>query len=272
MKNLQGRVAVVTGAGSGIGRATAVELARRGAGLALVDVDRAGMDETAAQIEALDRGVSRHEIDVSDRQRMAALPDEVVAAHGAVDVVVNNAGVAVAHTVANMDLEDFDWIVGINFWGVVYGTRFFLPHLLARDEAHLVNVSSVFGLIGVPGQSSYCATKFAVRGFTESLCGELHGTSVGVTTVHPGGVATAIAERARFRDTINPDITSSEEVARRFEEVARTTPEKAGRLIADAIQRNRPRLRIGADARFLDRLQRLAPVRYLTPVNWVMRR
>lgn len=272
MTSLPGRVAVVTGAGSGIGRATAVELARRGAEVALVDVDRSGMDETAGQIEALDRRVSRHEIDVSDRQRMAALPDEVVSAHGAVDIVVNNAGVAVAHTVANMDLEDLDWIMAINFWGVVHGSRFFLPHLLERNEGHIVNMSSVFGLIGVPGQSSYCATKFAVRGFTESLRAELRGTPVGVTSVHPGGVATAIAERARFRDTVNPNITTREEAARRFKDLARTTPDKAGRLIADAIERDRPRLRIGGDARFLDRLQRLAPVRYLGLVDRLMRR
>lgn len=272
MTSLTGRIAVVTGAGSGIGRGTAVELARRGADVALVDVDRAGMDETAGMIEALGRGVSGHEVDVADRQRMAALPDEVVAAHGAVDVVVNNAGVAVSHTVANMELEDFDWIMGVNFWGMVYGTRFFLPHLLARDQAHIVNVSSVFGLIGVPGVSSYCATKFAVRGFTESLRGELRGTSVGVTSVHPGGVATPIAARARFRESINPDITSADEAARRFKEVARTTPEKAGRLIADAIARNRPRLLIGLDARIIDRLQRLAPVRYLALVDRLMRR
>ncbi|HYW02492.1 MAG TPA: SDR family oxidoreductase [Gammaproteobacteria bacterium] len=270
MKTLQDRVAVVTGAGSGIGRSVALELARRGAHLALADLDEAGMRETASQVEALGRKVTTHVIDVSDRGRMERFPDEVVEAHGRVHVVVNNAGVTVVHTVEKMDLDDFEWIMGINFWGMVYGSKFFLPYLLREDEGHIVNLSSVFGIIGVPNQSSYCSSKFAIRGFTESLRGELRDTAVRVTSVHPGGVDTNIVRSSRFRDSMTAQ--SKEELAETFRKATMTTPEKAGRLIADAIAAGRPRLLVGPDAKLLDKIQRLMPVRYRGLVDWLMRR
>ena len=189
------KVAVVTGAASGIGRALAQDLARRGADLALVDVSAAALAETAGLCAARGRGVTTHIADVADAARMKALAAEVVAAHGRVELLVNNAGVSVTGTFEEQSLDDWRWIVGVNFWGVVHGCKFFLPHLRRAREAHIVNLSSMFGLIGLPTQSSYCATKFAVRGFSEALWAELRGSGIGVTTVHPGGVRTNIARR-----------------------------------------------------------------------------
>ncbi len=261
MKDLKDRVAVVTGAAGGIGRATALELARQGCHLAISDVNEQGLAEVAGEIEALGRNVSTHVMDVADKAAMEAFPDAVLKAHGRVDILVNNAGVAVSARVENITLEDFEWIVGINFWGVVYGTRFFLPHMIKADSGHIVNISSLFGIIGVPTQAAYCATKFAVRGFTESLRIEMMGTGVGVTAVHPGGVRTDIARNARFKE--GPDGSAdSEESAKSFERVARTTPASAGRQIVRAVRRNQGKLRIGADARALDRLARWFPVGY----------
>ncbi len=263
MKKLNGRVAVVTGAGSGIGRALAMVLAERGCDLALSDIDSQALGATADRVEQTGRKVSLHTLDVSDRVAMEALPAAVLEEHGRLDIMINNAGVAVSDLASTISLEDFEWIVGINFWGVVYGTRFVLPHMLQQGEGHLVNISSVFGLIGVPSQSAYCATKFAVRGFTESVRAEMGGTGVGVTSVHPGGVATNIARNARFVRgyVVDEELDQTEAVAR-FDELARTTPEAAAEQIVAGIERNRPRVVIGADARFLDRLQRLMPVRY----------
>jgi len=261
VKDLKDRVAVVTGAAGGIGRATALELARQGCHLAISDVNEQGLASVAGEIEALGRKVSTHVMDVADKAAMEAFPQAVLDAHGRVDIIVNNAGVGVADRVESISMEDFEWIVGINFWGVVYGTRFFLPHMIKADSGHIVNISSLFGIIGVPTQSAYCATKFAVRGFTESLRIEMMGTGVGVTAVHPGGVKTDIARNARFKQ--GPDgSTDSDEAARNFDRVARTTPESAGRQIVRAIRRNQGKLRIGADARLLDRIARLMPVGY----------
>lgn len=261
VKDFKDRVAVVTGAAGGIGRATALELARQGCHLAIADVNEQGLAKVAAEIEALGRKVSTHVMNVADKAAMEAFPEAVLKAHGRVDILVNNAGVAVSEYVENISLEDFEWIVGINFWGVVYGTRFFLPHMLKAGSGHVVNISSLFGIIGVPTQAAYCATKFAVRGFTESLRIEMMGTGVGVTAVHPGGVRTDIARNARFRH--GPDGSDdSDEAARNFDRIARTTPESAGRQIVRAIRRNQGKLRIGADARLLDRIARLMPVGY----------
>ena len=173
MRNLRGRVAVVTGAGSGIGRATSIELARKGCSLALVDVNEEAMKETGALLEGIASEVSTHVVDVADRARMEALPAAVLSAHGQVDVLINNAGVSVTSDVLEHDLDDFAWILGVNLWGVVHGCRFFLPHLLAAPDAHIVNVSSLCGIVALPSQSAYSATKFAVRGFTEALRCEL---------------------------------------------------------------------------------------------------
>src|SRR5687767_1447007 len=183
MKRLEGRVAVVTGAASGIGRALALALAEKGCALALVDLNESGLEDTASAVRALGRKVSLHVADVADRARMERLPGEVVAEHGHVHVLVNNAGVSVSGNLVDQSLDDFAWLMGINFWGVVYGCKLFLPQLLAEDEAHIVNVSSMFGLIGIPTQISYNAAKYAVRGISDALQSELAGTRVGVTCV-----------------------------------------------------------------------------------------
>jgi NAD(P)-dependent dehydrogenase (short-subunit alcohol dehydrogenase family) len=268
MLQLKGRTAVVTGAAGGIGRAIAFSLARRGCHLALADIDDAGLADTADSI--LDShdgvGITRHHLDVADRAAVAALPAQVVAGHGGVDILVNNAGVAVGGTFAEVAESDFDWLIGINFWGVVQMTRAFLPLLQKSEEARLVNMSSLFGLIAPPGQTAYCAAKFAVRGFSESLRHELAGTRVGVTVVHPGGVATSIAKNARL-----PAGVPEAEVARRrkyFESVLTMPPETAGETIIRGVERRKPRIVVGRDARFAALVERLMPVTYW---NWLGR-
>ncbi|HTO07909.1 MAG TPA: SDR family NAD(P)-dependent oxidoreductase [Myxococcota bacterium] len=266
---LEGRVAVVTGAASGIGRAVALELARRGCSLALVDVNEAGLQETADRVRALGRKVSLHGADVSDRTRMERLPAEVLAEHGHVHVLVNNAGVSVSGELADQSLDDFHWIVGINFWGVVYGCKLFLPQLLREDEGQIVNISSLFGLVGVPTQVSYNATKYAVRGISEALISELSGTRVGVTCVHPGGIRTNIVRASR--GSTPRDVEDNRNTAELFERFA-MPPEKAARKIVRAIERNRARVRIGVETYLADWLKRLAPVTSQRLLGWGWRR
>ncbi|MDT7676337.1 MAG: hypothetical protein QOD82_4239 [Pseudonocardiales bacterium] len=254
MKNFTDRVAVITGAGSGIGRALALDLAGRGARLALSDVDEVAVADTAARCEKLGVQARGYQLDVSDRAAMTAHADQVVAEFGRVNLVVNNAGVALMATVEDMSYEDFDWIVGINFWGVVHGTKAFLPHLIASGDGHLVNISSVFGFVGVPTQSAYNATKFAVRGFTEALRQEmlLEKRRVGVSCVHPGGIRTNIARDARA-----PENSTSQQRANDFSRIARTTPEQAAKTILRGVERKRARILIGPDAYVFDAAPRL---------------
>ena len=254
MKTLRDRVAVVTGAGSGIGRALAAALAQKGCHLALVDVNATGLAATAREVAALGRRISTHVVDVADRVAMEVLPDAVVAAHGRVHVLVNNAGVALDGTFEQLPLDDIAWLFGVNVWGVVHGCKVFLPVLRREVEAHIVNVSSVFGLLGVPENSAYCASKFAVRGLSESLWVELAGSGIGVTCVHPGGVKTHIARSARLRDE-----TRRNAVVTEFERVARMTPERAAARIVRAIERGTPRLRLGPETYVADWAKRLAP-------------
>jgi len=255
------RVSVITGAASGIGRALAVELAKRGSDVALCDVDEVGLAETVARVEALGRRATSMGVDVADRAQVEAFRDRVLEEHGRADAIVNNAGVAVSETIVDLTYDDFEWIVGINFWGVVYGTKAFLPHLLERGDGWVVNVSSVFGIIAVPYNGAYNATKFAVRGFTEALRGELHGTGVTPLCVHPGGIKTDIVRNARYR--ASPDGTSHEEGAERFDrQLARTTAEEAAVIIADAMAARRTRVLVGPDAVAIDAIARVAPVRY----------
>jgi NAD(P)-dependent dehydrogenase (short-subunit alcohol dehydrogenase family) len=254
MKNFTDRVAVITGAGSGIGRALALDLAGRGARLALSDVDEVAVADTAARCEKLGVQARGYQLDVSDRAAMTAHADQVVAEFGRVNLVVNNAGVALMATVEDMSYEDFDWIVGINFWGVVHGTKAFLPHLIASGDGHLVNISSVFGFVGVPTQSAYNATKFAVRGFTEALRQEmlLEKRRVGVSCVHPGGIRTNIARDARA-----PENSTPQQRANDFSRIARTTPEQAAKTILRGVERKRARILIGPDAYVFDAAPRL---------------
>jgi NAD(P)-dependent dehydrogenase (short-subunit alcohol dehydrogenase family) len=257
---LRGRTAVVTGAASGIGRATAVSLARRGCNLALADVDETGMVGTAELVQQDGVRVSRHRIDVSDRIAVAQFPDIVVAEHGGVDVLVNNAGVAVGGTFEQVSDEDFEWLFEINFWGVVRMTRAFLPCLRASGDARVVNISSVYGLVAPPEQAAYSASKFAVRGFSEALRHELEGSGIGVSVVHPGGVATSIAEKARV-----PAGVSEEEIAKRhakYRKLLRLPPSVAGETIVRGIERRDSRILVGSDAKVISLISRLWPVSY----------
>jgi short-subunit dehydrogenase len=259
MENFSGRVAAVTGAGSGIGRALARDLARRGAHLALSDVDEAGLAETVSLCEGSAVKVTSQRVDVADRAAVFAWADRVAEEHGKVNLVVNNAGVALAATIEEGSIDDIEWLMGINYWGVVYGTKAFLPHLKAAGEGHIVNLSSVFGLISVPSQSAYNSAKFAVRGFTDALRIELEAADIGVscTTVHPGGVKTNIARNARIDAALEEAAGTREEQAKRFERMALTTPEKAARQILTAVTRNRRRVLVGPDAKVIDLVSRL---------------
>ena len=259
MKDFSGRVAAITGAGSGIGRALANALARHGAHLALSDIDDTGLAETVAQCEGFGVKITSQHLDVADRDAVYAWADRVVADHGRVNLIINNAGVALGATVESMSYEDFEWLMNINFWGVVYGTKAFLPYLKQAGEGHIVNLSSVFGLISVPSQSAYNAAKFAVRGFTDTLRMELEieDANVSVTTVHPGGIKTNIARNARMDPSIRDFAGDPEKAAAEFERAFITSPEKAAGQILAAVQRDRRRALIGPDAKAIDLVSRL---------------
>lgn len=255
--NLRNRVAVVTGAGSGIGRATALAMARRGARLALADIDGAAVRQVARDIGP---AATHHVLDVADRAAVAALPAQVLAAHGRVDLLMNNAGVALGGTFEQVADADFDWLMEINFGGVVRMTRAFLPLLRASDDARIVNVSSIYGIIAPPGQAAYAASKFAVRGFSNVLRHELEGSTVHVSVVHPGGVATGIARNARVPAGAPAD--EVERGRRTMEKLLRMPPERAGEIIVRGIERRRARILVGSDAKAAALLERLAPVGY----------
>lgn len=258
--NLRGRTAIVTGAASGIGRAVSVSLARRGCHLALADVNEAGLAETAALLRPYGIRASTHRLDVSDREAVAAFPEEVLSEHHGVDILVNNAGVAAGGTFEQVSEADFEWLFEINFWGVVRMTRAFLPLLKRSNDARLVNLSSIYGLIAPPEQVPYVSSKFAVRGFSMALLHELQDTTVGVTAVHPGGVATAIADRARA-----PAGTTAKELAEsreRIKKLLTLSPEVAGETIVRGIERRKARVLIGSDAKIVSALERLAPINH----------
>ena len=261
MRTLDGKVVAITGAGSGIGRALAVHSAALGAVLALSDWDEAGLDETARLVgDRTDRVVRTDRLDVRDRQAVQDYADSVRGELGRVNVIVNNAGVTLLGGFEEVDLEDFRWVVDVDFWGVVHGTKAFLPHLIESGDGHVVNISSLFGLMGMPGQTAYNSAKFAVRGFTEALRQEMlvDRRPVQVTCVHPGGVRTDIVRNART--TASQDRA---EAARRFDtSLARTTPERAAEIIAAGVLANKPRVLVGTDAKVLDLLVRLVGARY----------
>jgi NAD(P)-dependent dehydrogenase (short-subunit alcohol dehydrogenase family) len=265
MRTFDGKVAVITGAGSGIGRALALNLAARGAVLALSDKDEVGLLETAERAEARHaREVRTEKLDVSDRAAVADYASSVAADLGRVNAVFNNAGVALHGDFEEMTYEQFEWVMNVNFWGVVHGSKEFLPHLIASGDGHLVNISSLFGLMGMPGQSAYNASKFGVRGFTEALRTEMLVSRhpVEVSCVHPGGIKTAIARNARTTDSHDP-----QSVASLFDKkLARTSADKAAAIIVDGVLKNRPRIVVGGDAVLLDGYVRLVGARYQNAV------
>lgn len=247
MKSLKDKVVVITGAGSGIGRALAVEAAREGSLLAISDVNEAGLAETVELVKQAGSGeVKADRLDVADRAAFETYAAGVVEHFGRVNVVINNAGVALSGRVEDLEFDDIDWIIGINWWGVVHGTKFFLPHLIASGDGHVVNISSLFGLVSMPDQAFYNASKYAVRGFTEALREEMliDKHKVGVTAVHPGGIKTSVARSARY--SAKDDAATS---ARFFDEkLAKMSPEKAARIIVKGIHKNQARVLVGLDA------------------------
>lgn len=266
MKRFDDKVAAITGAGSGIGRGLALELGRRKCHLALSDVNEGGLEETAAQARELGVRVTSHNVDVADRDAVYVWADQVVKDHGKVNFIFNNAGVALGSTVEKMTYEDFEWLMNINFWGVVNGTKAFLPHLKATGDGHIINISSVFGLAGIPSQSAYNSAKFAVRGFTESLRQELDmlGYGVSASCVHPGGIKTSIARSSRMDDSLQ-DLglgSPGEDTRGKFEKSFITSADKAAKEIIQGVERNQRRILVGPDARVYDWMVRLLPTAY----------
>lgn len=261
MKTLNDKVVVITGAGSGIGRALALNCARRGSLLALSDVNEAGLAET---VELAERAGSRHVrsdlLDVSDHGAMSRYALDVVQEFGRVNVVINNAGVSLTGDLTDLEYADIDWIVGVNWWGVLYGTKEFLPHLIASGDGHIVNLSSLFGLISMPGQSIYNATKYAVRGMSEALREEMlvAGHPVGVTSVHPGGIKTNIVRNSRVSAKEDKEATS----ALFDKKLAKMTPDRAAEIIVNGILKNRARVLVGLDAHAMHHFAKLLGSRY----------
>jgi short-subunit dehydrogenase len=256
--------AAITGAASGIGRALALELAARGCDLALADRDEAGLQAVAAEIaKTASQKVSTHRIDVSEPAAIAVFAQAATSAHPGLNILVNNAGVALLGAFSEIDQAQMDWLMNINFWGVVHSTRAFLPHLARQHEAHIVNVSSIFGIVAPPGQTAYSAAKFAVRGFSEALRHELQmaNSPIKLSVVHPGGVLTNIVRNSRAGVGVTDNARRAESIER-FDAVAKTTPKAAALRIIQGIEKNQPRILIGNDARFMDLLQRFRPGTY----------
>jgi NADP-dependent 3-hydroxy acid dehydrogenase YdfG len=265
MSTINGQTAVITGAGSGIGQATARRLAAHGCPVALADWNEDGLAQTAASISG---PVLTRKLDVRDRQgQMAFAADVKEWAPAPIGLVFNNAGVTVLQGVADAAPEDDEWVFDVNFHGVVHGVRSFLPILLEQRSGAIVNTSSVFGLVGFPHQSAYCASKFAVRGYTEALRQELRGTGVHAAVVHPGGVKTNIVANARFRADYHGDHADVASAAREFATIARTTPERAAEIIHEGIEKRKARIRVGPDAVMLDLLVRVAPTKYYDVID-----
>lgn len=259
-------VAVVTGAASGIGRALAARLAQEKiAGIAIADVNEAGLRETAAMAEKFGVPVSAHLVDVSKLDQVERLAGEAIAKHGRVTHLINNAGVALVGNVGEVSLADMEWLMGINFWGTVYGTKVFLPLLQAEETGHIINVSSVFGFIAPPGQAAYCASKFAVRGFTESLRHELEGSNMLISCVHPGGIKTNICNDSRIGENATDE--DKKLVKKFFDRASPTTAEQAAETIVTGIKNKSVRILIGSDAKQIDKIQRWFPRKYFSVMN-----
>jgi NAD(P)-dependent dehydrogenase (short-subunit alcohol dehydrogenase family) len=272
-----GKVCVVTGAGSGIGRALALGLARRGAKLAISDVDQTGLDGTAAAVRAAGAPVHAQVVDVSDREAMTAYAGAVTEHFGVVHQVYNNAGIAHSGSVLESDYSEYDRVFGVNLWGVIHGTKAFLPHIIASGDGHVVNVSSLNGFMAQNDMSHYCTTKFAVRGFTETLRIEMlqAGHRVGVTVVHPGGIKTNIANAAmESARAMGQEVTAEDEERRRFynEKLLKMDPAQAAEIIIKGVEADKPRVLVGNDARAVDVLVRLLPSLYALVFRAIARR
>ena len=269
MAQFRDKVAVITGAGSGIGRALAQAFAKEGCRLALSDINEQGLEETASLVKEIAPKVITHKLDVSKREDVFAYADSVQDAYGQVDIVINNAGVTVIDTVENIKFEDFEWLMSINFWGVVYGTKAFLPLVKQSSDGYLVNISSIFGIMAVPRQSAYNAAKFAVKGFTEALRQELEmeGSNVFIGCVPPGGIKTDIVRNARHIKSDGNPITH-DQMNKRFDKMAITTTEKAAETILNGMKKRNNRILIGPDARMMDRIVRWFPTSYPKVVRW----
>ncbi len=268
MTAIAGASVAVTGAASGIGRALAIELAARGADLALADRDEAGLQSIIAEIAGAGqkteaRNITLHRVDVGAAEEVARFAREAIAAHPRLNIVINNAGVALLGQFHEIDQAQIEWLFNINFWGVVHGTRAFLPHLSSQSAAHIVNVSSIFGIVAPPGQTAYAAAKFAVRGFSEALRHELQAAQspVRLSVVHPGGIKTNIARNSRMGSGVT-DNERRVQAIERFDAIAPTSPKDAALRIIKGIEKNEPRILIGGDARFMDLLQRFRPATY----------
>ena len=263
MQNFKGKRAFITGAASGIGRALAKALAEEEVEVALCDWDKGEVEKTLSDIKAMGGKGEAYGLDVSQRDAVHALADKLLAQKGGIDIVINCAGVAQSALIENLTYDDLEWVMGINFFGMVYGTKAFLPHLLQKGEGHIVNVSSVFGLFSVPSQSAYNAAKFGIRGFTEALRHELRETEVVVSSVHPGGVSTNIVRNMR-RPQIENVEEAMEEFDQRFQEIAHTSSEDAAQIIIKGMKKGKMRILIGKDAHIMDAIVRLFPVRYMS--------
>ena len=259
-------IAVITGAASGIGRALAIRFAKEGiSGIAISDWNEPGLKETAEEVANIGVPVSEHLVDVSKLDQVQRLAKEVLERHGRVTHLINNAGVGLFGTFEQVSIADIEWLMGVNFWGVVHCCKAFLPNLIEQNEAHIVNISSVFGFIAPEEQTAYCASKFAVRGFTESLRHEYRGTNVHVACVHPGGVLTDIARNSKLGESTPEEW--KQQGAKFFDRVAKTTPEAAAETILEGIKNKNPRILIGRDARQISLISRLFPTRYLSVIE-----
>ncbi|MGY3606604.1 MULTISPECIES: SDR family NAD(P)-dependent oxidoreductase [unclassified Bradyrhizobium] len=264
MTTISASAVAVTGAASGIGRALALELAARGADLALADRDEAGLAAVAAEIAKTGaRKITVHRVDVGETDQIASFAEAATSAHPSLNILINNAGVTLLGQFHEIDQAQMEWLFNINFWGTVHATRAFLPQLARQREAHIVNVSSIFGIVAPPGQTAYCASKFAVRGFSESLRHELAAarSPVRLSVVHPGGVATNIVRNSRTGAGVSDNARRAQAIEW-FDAAARTTPTAAARSIIQGVENNRPRILIGSDARLMDLLQRFLPATY----------
>lgn len=257
MKNLQNKVAVVTGAGSGIGRELAIELAGHGCHLAISDVNEKGLEETAQMLNETRGKITTYLLDVADKDAVHAHAEDVKRDHGHVDIVINNAGVAIGCNLDTVEYGDFEWLMNINFWGTIYGTRAFLPLLKERKDSNLVNISSIYGIMPSPLTGPYVCSKFAVRGYTENLMIELKDTNVNISVVHPGGIKTGIAKNARH---LIEDEVPREHINKVYEDNFRTTAKKAAQVIVKGLRKNRQRIMVGTDAKIIDWFRRLFPM------------